>query len=463
VLALLDEEEGRPAVLLERLGQVVADVRRELSERSSPTDPPAPSADRLFLAARNWSVTFRADPQFTTDVFLIAVLRSDPNFERLAGTIGVDSTRLEEALVGSLPRPEEPVSEPATFALPAVDLDTGRVLDANFNRAREALRVLEDYCRFVMDDLLLTREMKALRHDLAGVSQQLPPSLLLAARDTPGDVGTGVSAGGEYHRGSAVEVAAVNLKRLQESLRSLEEYGKLIGPGLGRTLETLRYRAYTLERPVVLGSGARARLANARLYLLLSGSGASASLDWVIEQSAAGGVDVIQLREKSLSDHELIDRARNVRRWTRNAGVLFIMNDRPDIARLVEADGVHLGQDDLSVKEARYILGADALIGVSTHSVAQVRQAVLDGADYLGIGPIFSSTTKSFEELPGLALIRAATEKTSLPAFALGGIGPNNAAEVVAAGARRIAVSAAILRADDPGLAARLLRSVLPL
>src|SRR5207249_3555462 len=101
----------------------------------------------------------------------------------------------------------------------------------------------------------------------------------------------------------------------------------------------------------------------------------------------AGGTTMFQLREKNLTDQALLERARSVRRWTRQAGALFLVNDRPDIARLAEADGVHLGQDDLSVKDARRIVGPDLLIGVSTHDLDQVRRAILDGASYLGIGP----------------------------------------------------------------------------
>jgi thiamine-phosphate pyrophosphorylase len=244
-------------------------------------------------------------------------------------------------------------------------------------------------------------------------------------------------------------------------MRSLEEFGKLFGPELGRELEALRYRVYTLERAIDTGGRSRERLAGARLYVLLTGSQCAAALDWTIERAAAGGADVFQLREKSLSDRDSLTRARDVRRWTRKAGVLFVVNDRPDIARLVEADGVHLGQDDMPVKEARRIVGPDALIGVSTHTVEQVRAAVLDGADYVGVGPVFPSRTKSFEYFPGLEFVRAAAAESSLPAFALGGIGPENIGDVVAAGARRVAVSSAIAAADDPERAARLLRTAL--
>jgi thiamine-phosphate pyrophosphorylase len=195
--------------------------------------------------------------------------------------------------------------------------------------------------------------------------------------------------------------------------------------------------------------------------VLLTGSQCQAALDWTIERAVAGGVDIVQLREKSLSDRELLARARSVRSWTRKAGALFIVNDRPDIARLAEADGVHLGQDDLTVKDARKIIGADALIGMSTHNLEQVRQAVLDGADYLGIGPVFPSNTKTFEHFPGLEFISQAAAETSLPSFALGGIGPANIEKVVKAGARRVAVGAAIATADDPEQVSRMLRTSL--
>src|SRR5437660_7098545 len=121
-------------------------------------------------------------------------------------------------------------------------------------------------------------------------------------------------------------------------------------------------------------------------------------------------------------------------RWTRKANVLFIMNDRPDLARLAEADGVHLGQEELPVKDARRIVGPDALIGVSTHNLDQVRRAVLDGASYIGVGPTFPSGTKEFAEFPGLDFVRWVAEETSLPAFVIGGVTLENVAEVAAAG-----------------------------
>jgi len=464
-LALLLEEDGRPAVLLERAGLSVAEVRVRLSE--IPEVFASPGENILFSAARNWSLAHRHDPEFLTDALFLTVLRADAAFGAEAARLGLDPAKLEAIL-----RDHEPpllvssdgAPDRLAIAQPAEhwEAETTRIIDVNLNRAREAARVVEDYCRFALDDRILTEELKAIRHALADLSARFPARRLLAARDTVHDVGTTLTAPGEYKRDDPSDVATVNLKRLQESLRCLEEFGKSLAPDLGREFEKLRYHSYTLERAVRNPSGSRQRLARARLYLLVTSSQCRGSWDQTILGAIKGGVDIIQLREKTLSDRELISRARSIRQWTREAGVLFIVNDRPDIARLVEADGVHLGQDDLSVDEARRILGPQFLIGVSTHSITQVRQAILAGADYLGIGPVFPSRTKSFDEYPGLDFVREATAGTTLPSFAIGGIGPDNLERVVAAGARRVAVGSAVLESDDPESLVRLLKASLP-
>jgi thiamine-phosphate pyrophosphorylase len=172
-------------------------------------------------------------------------------------------------------------------------------------------------------------------------------------------------------------------------------------------------------------------------------------------QLLAAGVHVLQLRDKLLDDRELLARARRLRELTRGTDVLFIVNDRPDLAVLAEADGVHVGQDDLPLKDARKIVGPDMLIGVSTHSIEQARQAVLDGANYLGLGPTFPSGTKEFERFPGLDFLRRAAAEITLPAFAIGGITLGNLPQVLAAGIRRVAVGQAIVGAASPAEAAR--------
>jgi thiamine-phosphate pyrophosphorylase len=256
-------------------------------------------------------------------------------------------------------------------------------------------------------------------------------------------------------------VVRANLKRLTEALRSLEEYGKPLDIGAATAIEGLRYRCYTIEKAVLTTLASRARLADARVYLLVTESLCRTGIENVIRRAVAGGVNMVQLREKGTWDRDRIALAHEARRWTHEAGALLIINDRPDVAALVEADGVHLGQEDLTVRDARRLIGPDRLIGVSTHSIEQARQAVLDGADYLGVGPVFPSQTKQFEDLPGLVFVRQVAAEVSLPWFAIGGITAENVGQILAAGASRIAVANAVCGADDPEGAARQLRAIL--
>lgn len=473
LLGLLEEEEGRVAALLGGAGLDLSLARQELRGTATPacgsaeTDLPAFDADSngILHEARDFLNSVAMDATLTTEQVLLALLHNEQSLRQRLEKLGLSWDRIQQATLGQPVRFEEPLPIEEGLRLGDVTerIDTARILDAGFNRAREALRVVEDYCRFVLDDGFLTGALKRLRHDLVETLSLHDPdrSWALPARETLQDVGTSLTAPREHERDSLLSVAQANFKRLQEALRSLEEYGKLKGRALGRALEELRYRTYTLERSIVLGTTARRTLEDARLYLLVTGALCEGSIEGTIAEAAAGGVRMVQLREKTLTDRELFERARDVRRWTRQAGILFIMNDRPDIARLVEADGVHVGQDELPVKEARRILGPEALVGVSTHTIEQVRQAVLAGASYIGIGPTFPSQTKEFEGFAGLDFIRQATAETSLPAFAIGGINRSNVAEVIAAGARRIAVSAAICKADDPRSAAHELRELL--
>ena len=440
-LALIEDDEGRAAQILSEAGGDLQVIRQVLE--AHPAVPFDPSA---ALQGSREAAGERCETTVTGEFLLLGLIRSNEMLKEPLRRAGVAIDRLATSVEVT----------PLPFAEPLVIRDSfdyvsaARVVDASANRASESLRVIDDYCRFVLNDPVLTEQVKTLRHRLAELIALVPQNVLHESRDTFNDVGTTLTASGEMQRGSTHDVARINFKRLQESLRSLEEFGKIIAPELATGIEALRYRAYTLERATSIGSGARGFLQGAKLYVLLTGSQCLASLDWTIREAAAGGATMFQLREKTLSDRELIERARNVRLWTRETGSLFILNDRPDIARLVGADGVHLGQDDMSVREARKILGPAPLIGVSTHNISQVRQAIHDGADYLGIGPTFPSSTKAFDHFPGLDFIQAVSDETTIPAFALGGINLTYIHEVVAAGGKRVAVSSLIAQADDP-------------
>lgn len=344
---------------------------------------------------------------------------------------------------------------------PDAALRVMRVVDASANRAVEGLRVLEDYVRFVLDDPFLMGRLKDVRHELTACLEALPMDVRLAARETLADVGTTVKGSQEARRQDLAQLVDANFSRVREAMRSLEEYAKLVAPDLAAAAERLRYRLYTLHRAVRRTGRARERLADARLYVLLDACASEAELATLCESLVQAGVHVIQLREKRLDDRTLIARARTVRRVTRGTDTLFIMNDRPDLAVLAEADGVHVGQEELSVKDVRTVVGPDRLVGVSTHDIEQARQAVLDGADYIGCGPTFPSATKRFEAFPGPAFLRQVAAEIRLPAFAIGGIHEGNLGMVLETGFRRVAVSSGITRADDPAAAAQRLLELL--
>ena len=193
----------------------------------------------------------------------------------------------------------------------------------------------------------------------------------------------------------------------------------------------------------------------ARLYALVDVCSDESAFEKLVTDIIAGGVDIIQLRDKQADDRTILARSRILKNCiaASERNVLFIMNDRPDLAVLAEADGVHVGQDELPVNMVRQIVGS-MLIGVSTHSIEQARQAVLDGADYIGAGPVFASETKEFSELAGLDFLREVAAEISIPAFAIGGMTVERLDEVFQTGIHRIAVSSALLKAENPKEAA---------
>jgi thiamine-phosphate pyrophosphorylase len=334
-----------------------------------------------------------------------------------------------------------------------------RILDANFNRAREALRVMEDFARFALNDATISAAAKELRSRMQEIYQHFPANELLAARDTVGDVGTAIASPTEYARADAAAVATAAGKRLTEALRTLEEYAKVAAPDEAARLEALRYQAYTLEQRIAQRLAVGKRFESVRLYVLLTSKLCKGEPLTVAEAAIAGGADCIQLREKDMPDGQLLELAKKVCQLARRRGALFIVNDRPDIAAIIGADGVHLGQDDLPISAARRVLPAGTLVGRSTHNIAQARAAADDGADYIGVGPMFATTTKDAGPLAGPEYLKQVVAQIATAHVAVGGISSANVAQVVAAGARRVAVCSAIIAAQDPAAAAKAIRT----
>jgi len=204
----------------------------------------------------------------------------------------------------------------------------------------------------------------------------------------------------------------------------------------------------------------RARLQDARLYLVCDLRPGGRALEDVLGPALAGGVDVVQLRDKRASAQELIAAATVARALCDEAGALLILNDRPELVQAAGADGCHVGQDDMEPAAARERAGAGALVGQSTHFPDEVAGAA--EVDYIGVGPVYATPTKPGRHPVGVELVRFAAFHAPVPFFAIGGIDADNVGEVVTAGANRIAVVRAIAEAADPAAAAAALRAALP-
>ena len=328
-----------------------------------------------------------------------------------------------------------------------------RIIDANLNRCCEALRVLEEISRFVLEDKIMSEDLKIMRHEV-NIIQDKDYALLLASRNTEEDVGVDIK-NPDKRRGIET-VFKANIKRLQQALRVLAEYL----PENFDKFEVLRYKSYTLEKEMwnkLKEKYNKLMFEDKKLYLVTNSDKFASEDDFLNAVAAAikGGVDILQLREKNKSASEILDLGKKVKLLCAEYGVTFIVNDRVDIAYVLEADGVHLGQDDMDVASARKILGPNTIIGISTHAPEQAIKAVEDGADYIGVGPVFTTPTKPGRPSVGLEYVKWISENINIPAFAIGGIDLSNAGEVVANGLKRIAVVRAIINAENPEKAAR--------
>jgi len=319
-----------------------------------------------------------------------------------------------------------------------------RILDANLDRTREGLRIIEEWCRFGLNNSDLTRECKHLRQEVG----LWHTAELRAARNTSGDAGTELSHPQEEQRESVKSVLQANFCRVQEALRVIEEYGKLYSSGMGKAFKQIRYRVYTLETNL-MGFTRYQQLLRSRLYLVTS---SKENLLETVEAALKGGLTLVQYRQKTASDTVRLEEARRLCQLCHAYDALFLVNDRIDLALAVDADGVHLGQEDMPISLARDLLGPHKLIGRSTTNADEMQRAITEGADYVGVGPIYETPTKEGKSAVGLQYINYAAKNCPIPWFAIGGIDPNNLNDVVEVGAKRVAVVRSIMEAEQPTL-----------
>ncbi len=331
-----------------------------------------------------------------------------------------------------------------------------RLLDANGNRAAEGLRVLEDVARFVFDDVRLSTLAKDLRHAVRAAI----PTDAVTGRDTAGDVGTVITAAGEMERAQPIALVRANAARACEALRAAEEGAKLRGlPTAAVALEQARYRTYQLESALLARFPAW-RFHAVRLYALVDTSLTDDPVA-VAAAVARGGAGAVQLRAKGLGQRAYRELAQRLQEACRRHHALFVVNDHVAIAAAIGADAVHVGQDDLAVADVRAVVGPACAVGLSCHTAEQAREAVAVGADYLGLGPMFATTTKPHEPCRGPELLDAVQPFLDRPSYAIGGLDAVRLAALKPRLPHGAAIAGALCRAADPERAAAELLTIL--
>jgi len=330
-----------------------------------------------------------------------------------------------------------------------------RIIDANFNRAREALRVMEEYARFGLNSAPLSARAKQLRHRLCETIGRFDALGLLSCRDTAGDVGREMKIDGQLRRMSLQDVFTAGAKRASEALRALAEACQPIDREAAGIMEQLRFGVYALEKDTAMCAHARTKLEPVRLYVLVNLEPATEPerLFTLVRQCIAGGADALQLRAKGIDDKPLLSLARRFVEICQASGTLSIINDRADIAVLSGADGVHLGQSDIPVSDARSLARRPLIVGGSTHNLDELREAIAAGYDYVGVGPAFASPTKPDVQVAGLEYLRvaaAALAQTAIRPVAIGGIEEHSITQILNTGIRAAAVSSCVSRCPDP-------------
>ena len=343
-------------------------------------------------------------------------------------------------------------------------MNTYRIIDAEINRISEGIRVIEDIARFSLENINLSSRLRNLRHkarkeislhSTSSTSSSVSTEKLLQSRNSTDDIGLPISKKNTLdNKHNIRDIVSANFKRVQEGLRSIEENIKILNQyKLSKVYEQLRFDIYTLEKDFnsELNKHKRFSCLNTDLYGITGSKFSKGrSNEEVVSAMIKAGIKIIQYREKEKTLKEKLSECIKIRQLTKDAGVTFIVNDDVALAQIVDADGIHLGQDDLPLPEVRNIVGEKMILGLSTHSPEQALEAVKIGADYIGVGPIYRTNTKDNVCPPvGHQYLEWVVENIELPFVAIGGIKIHNIDEIVRRGAKCIAMVTEIVGAND--------------
>jgi thiamine-phosphate pyrophosphorylase len=335
-----------------------------------------------------------------------------------------------------------------------------RIIDANFNRAREAARVIEEYCRFALNSHPLSERAKHLRHQLCRTVDKLDSNLLLSSRDTNNDVGIGQVVADQYDRSQLSDCLAAACRRLTEALRALSECTQSQKEPVWQVFEQLRYSAYTLEKDIFLLSRPAERFEKVSLYVVLAVDNAADMLS-LAGECIAGGADCIQIQAQNLQDNSSFVLAADFVRLCKENGVISIINKRADIAVASGADGVHLDQGDLPLECVRKLQLGPMIIGKSAYSTEQLRAAIIEQPTYVIVGPVCSPAEGSSLNPVNPEYLRDATnilENTAIAFVVAGDINTANVDSLISDGVDRIAVCVDITKVKEPTEFCRVLK-----
>ena len=326
------------------------------------------------------------------------------------------------------------------------DLHISQIIDANLDRAREGLRVLEDWARFGLGLENYVIKIKNFRQILGKNHLEVYKK----SRNHIEDQCKGLTHVEQSNRKSPDEIISSNAARVQEALRVIEEFSRLNNKELSKIASEIRYEIYTLEVEL-LNFNKRKKLEKIiRENDLYAITDQKSDIIEKIEDILIGGVKIIQYRFKTGRDKDHVEEAIRIKKLCKKYNSLFIVNDRVDIALASNADGIHLGQDDLDLKTARKILGNSKVIGISANNEIDIANSIKDGCDYIGIGPVFKTSTKNDKEPLGLEKIKTLTKDIKVPWFAIGGINKKNISYLKNNGFSKFALVSELMNSEDP-------------
>jgi thiamine-phosphate pyrophosphorylase len=331
-----------------------------------------------------------------------------------------------------------------------------RILDANLNRVSEGIRVIEDIFRFGYENSTMTDTLRQIRHRVRDISQ-MQTSLLLNSRQVDFDPGIAISKRSHLdQRNKQSDILHANFKRIQEGLRVIEESFKSLDKyDIAKQYEQIRFQTYSIEKQCYLEeSGSIKKMFPATDIYCLTASSLSCGRSnlTVVKEMIQAGIKIIQYREKEKPFDEKYQECLKIRAMTKSKDVTFIVNDHVDLALMTQADGVHIGQTDYPIEAVRALTGNNFIIGVSTHSPQQALRAQEAGADYIGVGPIYSTKTKKDVCDPvGHAYLEFAVKNMKIPFVTIGGIKEHNIHDVVRLGATCVGIVSEITGADNIG------------